>query len=57
MQLGNMTGWTIESSAVTGSTGSSPCYSLGNAYASVVYPDEESVRTCGEKINDIVNAE
>ena len=57
MQLGNMTGWTIESSAVTGSTGSSPCYSLGNAYASVVYPDEESVRICGEKINDIVNAE
>ena len=50
MQLGNMTGWELESSAVTGTTGSSPCYSHGGAYASVVYPDENSVAEAGEKI-------
>ena len=51
MQLGNMTGWTTESMAVTGTTGSSPCYSLGNMYASVVYPDDNSIAEIREKIS------
>ena len=51
MQLSNMTNWTIESSTIKGTTGSSTCYSSGGANASVVYPDEESVIEASMKIN------
>ena len=55
MQLGDMRGWTIESTAITGTTGSSPCYSAGGANASVVYPDPESVEEASAKIRSYLD--
>ena len=54
MQLGNMTGWKLESSAVTGVPGCAACYSHGGAAASVVYTDDASVREASGKINSMM---
>lgn len=54
MQLGNMTGWELESSAVTGAPGSGSCYSHGGGAASVVYTDEASVIEATDKINSFM---
>ncbi len=52
MQLEDMSTWEIEKQGIQGSTGGSPCYSLGNLNASVVYPDKESVKEVSKKIKE-----
>lgn len=51
MQISDMKKWEISHQAVNGGTGTSPCYSLGNVNASVVYPGKGSVKSVGRKIN------
>ncbi len=50
MQLADMSPWEIQKQGIQGSTGGSPCYSLGGLNASVVYPDKDSVSEVSNRI-------
>lgn len=50
MQLDDMAKWDIEKISLDGEGNSQPCYSAGNAYASVILPDEASIETAKEEI-------
>lgn len=52
MQLKDMSAWKIEKQGIQGATGGAPCYSIGNANASVVYPDKDSVDEVSKKIKE-----
>lgn len=50
MQLDDMAKWDIEKISLDGEGSSQPCYSAGNAYASVILPDEASIEAAKEEI-------
>ncbi len=50
MQLDDMAKWDIKKISLDGEGSSQPCYSAGNAYASVIMPDESSIEKAKEEI-------
>ena len=56
MQLANMPSWTIETQVLSGSDASMKTASIPNYYSSVMLPDEESVKTSHQKIEEIINS-
>ncbi|MGX8773728.1 MAG: LCP family protein [Bacillota bacterium] len=53
MQLRDMNSkWKVTKVNIVGSTGSAPCYSMGNEMLSCVFPSEESVEEAKQKIHD-----
>lgn len=52
-QIKDGSSWTIETQELTGTTGSSYCYSLG-ANASVVYADDDSIAEITNQINEVL---
>ena len=53
MQLGDMAKWNVTKISVDGKGSSQPCYAAGNAYASVIMQDEESVNKAREAIAQV----
>ena len=53
MQLNDMASWDITKISVDGKGSSQPCYAAGNAYASVIMQDEDSVNEAREAITQI----
>lgn len=56
MQLADMPSWTIETQVLSGSDASMKTASIPNYYSSVMLPDEESVKTSHQKIEEIINS-
>ena len=54
-QLENMSSWTIKSNALTGTGSYGPTYSMGSTQLYIMLPDESSVSSAKEKINDVLN--
>ncbi len=54
-QLSKNTEWNFTSISADGVTQTKPCYSLGNAKASVVVPDQESINAIKHALNNIYN--
>lgn len=54
-QLSKNTSWNFSSISAEGVAGTKPCYSLGNAKASVVVPNEDSITAIKNSINNIYN--
>ncbi len=50
MQLDDMAKWDIKKISLDGKGSSQPCYSAGNAYASVILSDENSIEKAKEEI-------
>lgn len=50
MQIESMPSWSFERQSVTGTCGSELCYSTGEFYTSVVYPDEKTVVEAMDRI-------
>ncbi len=50
MQLDDMAKWDIKKISLDGEGSSQPCYSAGNAYASVILSDENSIEAAREEI-------
>ena len=50
MQLDDMAKWDIKKISLDGEGSSQPCYSAGNAYASVILSDENSIEKAKEEI-------
>lgn len=55
MQLDDMSGWDIRTQSILGGIGDAPCYSLGNAYASVVTQDPESIAAAVAEIQAVMS--
>ena len=55
MQINDMAGWNIVNYAISGTTGSQPCYTMGGAPASVVIPYTSSLTKAATKINNVMN--
>ena len=53
-QADSMSGWKVESQNVIGVSSSEPCYSAGNAYASVVLQDSESIAAASTRIQEVM---
>lgn len=53
MQLDDMAEWDIRKISLDGEGSSQPCYSAGNAYASVILPDDASIDKAREEIAKI----
>lgn len=53
-QLSNMSSWSIDDNALTGTGSFESTYSLGNLKSYVMIPDEESVTEAKEKINEVL---
>ena len=54
-QLDDMRGWSFETSNLTGSGSMQPTYSYPNESLYVMYPDENSINTAKEKIQEVLN--
>lgn len=54
-QLENMSSWTIKSNALTGTGSYGPTYSMGSTQLYIMLPDESSVSSAKEKIDDVLN--
>ena len=54
-QISKNTDWNFTSISATGVSETKPCYSLGNARASVVVPDELSINNIKQAITNIYN--
>jgi anionic cell wall polymer biosynthesis LytR-Cps2A-Psr (LCP) family protein len=54
-QLSNNTEWNFTSISADGVTQTKPCYSLGNAKASVVVPNEDYITVIKKAIENIYN--
>lgn len=50
MQLSGMPSWDFERQSILGEIGSELCYSTGDFYTSIIYPDEKSVIEAVDKI-------
>ncbi len=53
-QLNNMSSWSIETNALTGTGGYEPTYSMGSLQSYVMYPDESSVENAKQEINALL---
>ncbi len=56
-QTENISGWNVERQNIIGVSDSQPCYSAGNAYASVVLQDWDSINAATERIKEVMAAE
>lgn len=54
MQLGDMTGWTIQRCSLTGSGMMTPVYSIPNYSVYVMVPDESSISEAKTQINSVM---
>ena len=54
-QLENMSSWTIKNNALTGTGSYGPTYSMGSTKLYIMLPNESSVSSAKEKINDVLN--
>ena len=54
-QLENMSSWTIKNNALTGTGSYGPTYSMGSTQLYIMLPDESSVSSAKEKIDDVLN--
>lgn len=54
MQLGDGADWNVQSFAVTGNTGMEYTFSIPNARASVMYPDESLIQKASELVNRVI---
>ena len=54
MQLSDMKKWTIERANLKGTTGSAPCFSMGNENLSCVFLYDEDVENCKQAIHDVM---
>ena len=54
MQLSKMPSWDIQNYQISGEPSSQPCYSSGGRNASVIIPDELSIRQATEYIDSIM---
>ena len=54
MQLGDMTGWTIQRCSLTGSGMMTPVYSIPNYSVYVMVPDQTSVEAAKAKIGEVM---
>lgn len=50
MQLDGMPSWDFEKQSIVGEIGSEQCYSTGDFYTSIIYPDPESIVEAVDKI-------
>ena len=57
MQLSEGAGWTIESTAATGTGDNQACYSSGSQLLYVMWPDDASVAEISEKMQQVLNGE
>lgn len=57
MQLSDGAGWTIESTAATGTGDNQACYSSGSQLLYVMWPDEASVTEISEKMQQVLNGQ
>lgn len=57
MQLSEGAGWTIESTAATGTGDNQACYSSGSQLLYVMWPDDVSVAEISEKMQQVLNGE
>jgi len=55
-QLEDMSSWTIEKQSLTGFDASNITYSMGNMYLYVMIPDQNSVESAINKINEVYNS-
>ena len=55
MQLSEGAGWTIESTAATGTGDNQACYSSGSQLLYVMWPDDASVAEISEKMQQVVS--
>ena len=53
-QLSNMSSWSIDNNALTGSGSYGSTYSLGNLQSYIMLPNQSSVNEAKEKINDVL---
>ena len=53
-QLNNMSSWSIDTNALTGSGSYGPTYSLGNLQSYIMLPDDSSVSNAKAKINEVM---
>ena len=54
MQLSDMKSWNIERANLKGSTGSAPCFSMGNENLSCVFLYDEDLENCKQAIHDVM---
>lgn len=54
MQLSDMPSWDIQSYQIIGTPDNQPCYSVGGASASVIVPDEQSLKEATQYIDQLV---
>ncbi len=54
-QLENMSSWTIKNNALTGTGSYGATYSMGSTKLYIMLPNESSVSSAKEKINDVLN--
>lgn len=54
-QLENMSSWTIKNNALTGTGSYGSTYSMGSTQLYIMLPNESSVSSAKEKINDVLN--
>ena len=57
MQLSDGAGWTIESTAATGTGDNQACFSSGSQLLYVMWPDEASVSEISTKMQQVLNGE
>lgn len=57
MQMEDMSGWNVQSYAVTGYGGSDITYSMPGLYCYVMYPNEETVANASSLIQRVMNGE
>ena len=55
MQISDGAGWSIESTAATGTGDNQACYSSGTQLLYVMWPDETVVADISSRINQVLN--
>ena len=53
-QLNNMSSWSIETNALTGTGSYGPTYSIGSAKSYIMLPNDTSVANAKEKIDEVM---